>query len=53
MWIDTITMANANDTIDANSEINKSISVLVKLDGKDKEQIEKEIKDIIEDNKVI
>lgn len=47
MWIDTVTMANANDTIDANSEINKSISVLVKLDGRSKEQIEKEIKNII------
>lgn len=47
MWIDTITMANANDTINANSEINKSISVLVKVDGKSKEEIEKEIKDII------
>lgn len=47
MWIDTITMANANDTIDANSEINKSISALVKLDGKSKEEVENEIKDMI------
>lgn len=47
MWIDTVTMSNANDTINSNSEINKSISILVKLDGKSKEIIEKEIKNMI------
>lgn len=47
MWIDTVTMSNANDTINSNSEINKSISILVKLDGKSKETIEKEIKNMI------
>ena len=46
MWIDTVTMSNANDTINSNSEINKSISILVKLDGKSKETVENEIKNI-------
>lgn len=47
MWIDTVTMANTNDTIQPNSEINKNISILVKLNGKNKEQSKTEIKDII------
>lgn len=43
MWIDTTTMANSNNEISPNSKINKNISILVKLDGKSKEDIKQRI----------
>ena len=43
MWIDTVTMSNGNEEIDGKASINKNLSVLIKMDGKTKEEIEKEL----------
>ena len=43
MWIDTVTMTNGNEEIDAKNNINKNISILIKMDGKTKEEIEKDL----------
>ena len=43
MWIDTVTMTNGNEEIDAKNNINKNIRILIKMDGKTKEEIEKDL----------
>ncbi|MBP3800981.1 MAG: hypothetical protein J6I85_02965 [Clostridia bacterium] len=40
IWIDTVTMADTNEEVKPSSEINKNVSVLIKVDGKTKEEIE-------------
>ncbi len=46
MWIDTVTMANADDKINKKSSINKSISILIKMDKKSKKEIQSEVEKI-------
>ena len=46
MWIDTVTMANADDKINKKSSINKSRSILIKMEKKSKKEIQSEVEKI-------
>lgn len=46
IWIDTTTMANTNNEINKNSKINKNISLLIKTDGKNEEEIKELLNNI-------
>lgn len=46
MWIDTVTMSNTDDKINKKSSINKSISILIKMNDKSKEEIKSEVEKI-------
>lgn len=46
MWIDTATMTNTDDKINKKSSINKSISILIKMNEKSKEEIQSEVEKI-------
>lgn len=46
IWIDTTTMANTNKVINKNSKINKNISLLIKTEGKNEEEIKELLNNI-------
>ena len=46
IWIDTTTMANTNSEINKNSKINKNISLLIKTEGKNEEEIKELLNNI-------
>lgn len=46
IWIDTTTMANTNNEINKNSKINKNISLLIKTEGKNEEEIKELLNNI-------